>query len=63
MSDSNNSFLTANMQVHGFTYEDAVEWLFNVHGVILMGLRLNMPDLIEAERCGVFGLVHGRVHA
>ena len=32
-----------------FTY--AASWLFEVHGVILLGLRLNIPALNEAERC------------
>jgi len=32
------------------TYMDAVLWLFEVHGAILFGLRLNMEDLEEAER-------------
>jgi hypothetical protein len=27
-----------------------VLWLFEVHGAILFGLRLNMEDLEEAER-------------
>ena len=42
--------LLATLQVHGMTYMDAVLWLFEVHGAILFGLRLNMEDLEEAER-------------
>mmetsp|Transcript_9754 Transcript_9754/g.26439 ORF Transcript_9754/g.26439 Transcript_9754/m.26439 type:complete len:690 (+) Transcript_9754:92-2161(+) len=40
-------------EVHGMTYAEAVVWLYEVHGVILLGLRLSMCDLNEPERYNV----------
>lgn len=33
------------------SYMDAALWIFDVHGAIMYGIRLNSPKLAESERC------------
>jgi len=49
-------------QVHSMTYIEAVDWLFEMFGIILLGLRLDMPDLNEPERCAPV-MLPASVHA